>query len=163
MQIRLGHIVMEVYQLGGVDKHYNTMSVEEICNLPIPADKDCILYLWATTALLPEALTVMSSWGFKYKSSMVWDKKTVGVGYWFRGQHEFLLVGKKGNAKPPHPADRVSSVFVEKRTKHSKKPDGIRNLIAKWYPNTDKLEMFARQKTDGWDVFGNEVDDSIIL
>lgn len=151
---------------GGVNKHYNTMPIEDICALSIPTDKNAILYLWATTALLPEALQVMKAWGFEYKSSMIWDKVKLGVGYWFRGQHEFLLVGVKGKVSPPPSKLRVSSILRQPRTEHSRKPDKIRDLIATWYPDATKLEMFARNDGnvnlfnenpfDGWDTFGNE-------
>ena len=145
----------------------------DICALSVPADKNAILFLWATTALLPEALNVMQAWGFHYKSSMVWDKVKLGVGYWFRGQHEFLLVGVRGKVSPPSPTLRISSVFREPRSYHSKKPDKIRELISSWYPESSKLEMFARDngekdlwgknRLDGWDKFGNEVESDIEL
>ena len=94
---------------------------------------------------------------------MSWDKEVIGMGYWFRNQHELLLVGLKGKFSPPVPAQRMSSVWREKRTKHSKKPDGIREWIGKCYPDVPKLELFARQRVAGWDVFGNEVEGSIRL
>jgi len=94
---------------------------------------------------------------------MIWDKEIIGMGYWFRGQHELLLVGVKGNMSPPEQALRISSVWREKRTKHSKKPQGIRDMISKWYPLQKKVELFARQKTEGWDVWGNEVESDINL
>lgn len=135
------------------------MDIKDICAIKVPSDDNAVLYLWATTALLPEALLVMSSWGFKYKSSLVWDKIKRGVGYWFIGQHEFLLVGVKGKVSPPP---------QEKRQGHSKKPDRIRELIEEWYPDYLRLEMFARpitqNKLDGtnaydkWDIWGNEME-----
>ena len=158
---------------GGVNKHYQTMDIKDICSINVPSADNSILFLWGTTALLPEALQVMSSWGFKYKSSLVWDKIKRGVGYWFIGQHEFLLVGVKGRVSPPPQEKRILSVFRKKREGHSKKPNEIRELIKEWYPDYSRLEMFARpdpQKKldgtntfDGWDVFGNEVESDIIL
>jgi N6-adenosine-specific RNA methylase IME4 len=100
---------------------------------------------------------IMKSWGFKYKSCAVWDKEIIGMGFWFRGQHEILLVGTKGKFSPPAEELRISSVIKEKRTNHSKKPDKVRDLISSWYPDMLKIELFARQASDGWDVFGNEV------
>jgi N6-adenosine-specific RNA methylase IME4 len=140
-----------------IENHYPTMSIAEICALKVPAAKDAVLYLWATAPKLPEALEVVRAWGFEYKSCAVWDKLNLGMGYWFRGQHELLLVGVRGNVSPPDQRLRVSSVFQEKRTKHSRKPTLIRDLIASWYPQARKLEMFARQTADGWDCWGNEV------
>ncbi len=83
------------------------------------------------------------------------NKKLVW-GYWFRGQHELLLVGTKGNINPPLANNRVSSVFSYPRKKHSEKPREIRELIHKWYPNLNKIELFARGKKDNWEVWGNE-------
>lgn len=74
------------------------MKIEDICAMQVPSAADCILYLWATAPLLPEALRVVSAWGFDYKSCAVWDKEVLGMGYWFRGQHEILIVGTKGRA-----------------------------------------------------------------
>lgn len=85
-----------------IENHYPTMATEEICALPVPAAKDAVLYLWATTAKLEDAFAVMKAWGFAYKSSMVWDKMKEGMGYWFRGQHEFLLVGVRGGGQTSH-------------------------------------------------------------
>ena len=148
-----------------IEVHYPTMSLEEICSLQIPADNNAVLYLWATAPKLIEALKVMESWGFTYKTNMVWDKDWIGMGYWFRGQHELLLVGVKGKFSPPK-ENRVSSVLREKRTNHSKKPEIVRNWINLWYPNYSKIELFARppknllfenESYKGWDVWGNEV------
>jgi N6-adenosine-specific RNA methylase IME4 len=80
------------------------------------------------------------------------------MGYWFRGQHEILLVGTKGKFSPPEASNRKSSVFEFARSKHSKKPDEIRQLIKDWFPEAKRLEMFCRHPDGGWDIFGNEVD-----
>lgn len=81
-----------------ISNQYQTMKIEDICAMQVPSAADCILYLWATAPLLPEALRVVSAWGFDYKSCAVWDKEVLGMGYWFRGQHEILIVGTKGRA-----------------------------------------------------------------
>lgn len=140
-----------------MENHYPTMPTKEILALKVPASKDCVLYLWVTYPFLPEGLNVISSWGFTYKSCLVWDKEIIGCGYWFRGQHELLLVGVRGKVKPPPNSLRISSVYRERRTKHSQKPRKIRTLISTWYPDKNKIELFARQQTPGWDVWGNEV------
>jgi N6-adenosine-specific RNA methylase IME4 len=80
------------------------------------------------------------------------------MGYWFRGQHEILLVGTKGNFSPPPQERRRSSVFEFARGKHSKKPDEIRDLIKDWFPDVERVELFCRHPADGWDVWGNEVE-----
>jgi N6-adenosine-specific RNA methylase IME4 len=146
-----------------IENHYPTMALKEIMDMEIPCEKNSVLYLWATASKLPDCLKVMEAWGFKYKSQLVWDKEIIGMGYWMRGQHELLLIGTKGKFSPPIQADRISSVWRERRTRHSKKPNGIRDCIKNWFPNAKRLEMFCRYPSDGWDVFGNEVDDSIKL
>lgn len=146
-----------------IESHYPTMSPKDICTLHIPTEDNAVLYLWATAPKILEALKVMEAWGFQYKTQAVWDKTWIGMGYWFRGQHEILLVGTKGKFPPPIPSLRESSVFREKRTKHSRKPAYFRNLIEKQFPTATKLELFAREKTLGWDVWGNEVENDIEL
>lgn len=143
-----------------IENQYPTMTVEELKCLSIPAEDDSVLYLWATAPKLLEALEIMKAWGFTYKSQAVWDKEIVGMGYWFRGQHEILLIGTKGHFSPPIPSNRVSSVFRYRRSKHSKKPPEIRDYLFKTFPNESKIEMFARTTTEGWDVWGNEVEQS---
>ena len=140
-----------------IENHYPTMPLWDIKELVFPVDNNAVLYLWATAPKLVEALEVMSAWGFEYKTHGIWDKEIIGMGYWFRGQHELLLVGVRGKFSPPEQSKRISSVYREKRGRHSKKPDNIRQLIHSWYPDKNKIELFARQKTDGWDVWGNEV------
>lgn len=139
-----------------IENHYKTMSLEEIKKLKIPIAKNAVCFMWTTTPKLEDSFEVLNAWGFKYRSCMVWDKKNIGMGYWFRGQHELLLVGVKGSFSPPKPELRISSVFREKKTDHSVKPIKIRLLISKWYPDYNKLELFARDHVEGWDVFGNE-------
>lgn len=146
-----------------IENKYNTMNLKDICNLDVPSNDNSILYLWATAPKLLEAIEVMKCWGFEYKTQMIWDKKIIGMGYWFRGQHEILLVGVKGKMKPPQDKKRISSIYSEKKTKHSKKPNYIRDMINIWFPEMKKLEMFAREKYDGWDVFGNEVKETILI
>jgi len=137
---------------------YETMNIEAICALKVPAAKDCVLYMWATAPLLPEALRVISAWGFDYKSCAMWDKEAMGMGYWFRGQHEILMVGVRGKVTSPPTSLRISSVIRCRRGQHSRKPDYVRDMIAKWYPSARKLEMFSRLKRPGWEVFGNQVE-----
>lgn len=140
-----------------VENHYETMELEDIKCLKVPSAENSVLFLWVTSPKLKEGLEVMQAWGFTYKSSLVWDKTVIGMGYWFRSQHEFLLVGTKGKFSPPKPIERVSSVFREKKTEHSKKPDVIRLWISQWYPDCKKLELFAREKFEEWDVMGNQI------
>lgn len=155
-----------------IENQYPTMEVNEIKNLKVPSEDNSVLYLWATAPKLLEALDVMQSWGFNYRTHLIWDKEIIGCGWWFRGQHELLLVGIKGKFSPPDNSNRISSIFRERRTTHSKKPRTIRELISKWYPDKTKIELFARKPTgqlfedssfNGWDCWGNEVESDIEL
>ena len=140
-----------------IENQYPTMHLKDICNIDVPSKENSVLYLWTTSPKLLEGLAVMKAWGFTYKSQAVWDKTKIGMGYWFRGQHEILLVGTKGKFSPPLAGQRKGSVFKFPRGKHSKKPDEIRDLIKNWFPDAERLEMFCRYPSPGWDVFGNEV------
>lgn len=144
-----------------IENHYPTMALEDIKALEIPAEDNAVLFLWATAPKLKEALEVMEAWGFLYRTCAVWDKKVLGMGHWFRIDHELLLVGRKGKFPTPPAKKRVSSVIRQKRRKHSQKPNLIRTLIAEWWPDASRLEMFARDAFEGWDVWGNEAPTSI--
>lgn len=140
-----------------IENHYPTMELEEIKKMRVPAEKNSLLYLWVTAPKVEEAIEVMNSWGFKYKTCMVWDKQLKGMGYWFRGQHELLFVGVRGTFSPPQQAQRVGSVLRSKRQEHSRKPDIVRKWIEEWYPDKTKIELFAREVFETWSAFGNEV------
>ena len=139
-----------------IENQYDTQSVGTICGHKPDTQKSAILFLWATAPKLHEALTVLSAWGFEYKTHAVWDKKKIGMGYWFRGRHELLLVGTKGSPRIPQDADRVSSIFEEPRGAHSKKPECVYEWIEKAFPVESKLEMYCRKARKGWSVWGNE-------
>lgn len=145
---------------GSPEEHYPVMETKSICDLKIPSAEDTVLFLWATNPKLEEALQVMRAWGFTYKTNLVWVKDKTGTGYYFRGQHELLLLGVKGNPSVPLEADRPSSVLFATRGKHSQKPEEVYALIEKMYPNSKRLELFARQKREGWEAWGNEIKES---
>ena len=135
------------------------MSLPDICALPVAdlAAESCVLFLWTTAPCLEQAFEVLRAWGFKYKSSLVWDKEIMGMGHWVRGQHEHLLIASKG-APPLPPTESVpASVFRERRREHSRKPEASYRIIEAMYPAPPKIELFARQVRPGWDVWGNEV------
>lgn len=142
---------------GSPDDHYDVMSNNDIEKLKVPSSADAVLFLWVTAPKLKEAIQVMESWGFTYKTHMVWIKDKIGTGYYFRGQHELLFVGVKGKISIPEEDDRPSSVLSAKRTKHSKKPFEVYDIIEKMYPNQKYLEMFARNTRKNWKSWGNEV------
>ena len=140
-----------------IENQYPTMTVEELENLKIPLSDDCVLFLWATAPKLREAISMIDAWGFQYKTHAIWDKTKIGMGYWFRGQHELLLVATRGNVSPPEQSDRVSSIFTEARTRHSAKPSCVYEWIESAFPNLTKCEMFCRAPRAGWAAWGNEV------
>ena len=139
---------------GGAVKHYPTMPLEEICALPIPAEKDAVLFLWTTSPMLEDSFKVIKAWGFKYKSSFIWDKISTAMGNYNSVRHEFLLICVRGSCVPDVPK-RLDSVVSIKRTTHSRKPDEFRQMIDTLYPVGERLEMFAREAHEGWDVWGN--------
>jgi N6-adenosine-specific RNA methylase IME4 len=142
-----------------IENHYPTMTVAQLQALVLPAAPDCVLFLWATAPKLPEALAVLEAWGFAYRTGAVWDKGKIGMGYWFRGQHEHLQIGVRGNASPPREAHRPSSVIREPRGRHSAKPEAAYRLVEAMYPDygeRDRLELFSRKQRPGWTVWGHE-------
>lgn len=143
------------------EKHYPTMTLDDICALPVPAAKSAVLYLWVTSPHLPQGMAVIDAWGFEYKASAVWVKPSPGTGYWWRNQHEFLLVANRGKWPAPKPRERTPSLYEHPRTRHSEKPKNIRDQIAGWWPDARRLEMFARTAAPGWDSWGNEPLDGV--
>lgn len=139
-----------------IENQYPTMTLDEICALEIPAGDDAILFLWTTSPKLEDSFKVVKSWGFEYKTCAIWDKKKIGMGYYFRQQHEILLVCKKGDIPAPDPANRPGSVFLFEREEHSAKPHQVAEMIEAMYPEFSKLEMFCRSPRHGWDTWGNQ-------
>lgn len=141
-----------------IENHYPTMSLDEICALPVAeiATDDAILYMWATAPKLAECMQVLTAWGFEYRTNFVWVKDKIGMGYHARSQHEILLVAKRGNIPPPAVADRVASVVMAERSEHSAKPVVFYELIESFYPTLPKIELFCRSPREGWAVWGNQ-------
>lgn len=139
-----------------IENQYPTLTPEEIAAIRPQAAEDSALFLWATAPKLEEALFVLERWGFSYVTNAVWDKGKIGMGYWFRGRHELLLVGKRGSFSPPPPKARADSVLCYRRGRHSEKPDGVYRLMERMFPHAKRLDMFARCKRKGWTPWGNE-------
>lgn len=142
----------------GAAQKYPVMSLDDIKELPIKdiCDENAALFLWATTPMLEEGLDVMKTWGFKYKTAIYWRKlKNLGLGYWFRGQVEVCLFGIKGKVKAFRL--QIPNFIQSKVGKHSEKPKEMINIINKIELNP-KIELFARQKSEGWDALGFEID-----
>jgi len=141
----------------GAARQYQTIPLEKICQYPIEriAEKKAALFLWCTTPLLPDGLTLLKAWGFEYKTTIYWRKiMSQGLGNWFRGQVEVLLVGVRGNIKPFH--CQKANFLQTKVRKHSQKPKEIYGLLESLDLNP-KIELFARERRQGWDAWGNEL------
>lgn len=141
------------------DNHYVTEPTNRIEALDIPsiAAKDCCLFLWATAPMLPDALRVMASWGFQYKSQFVWVKDRIGTGYWTRNKHEHLLIGTRGQIPAPAPGTQWSSVIEAPVRAHSEKPERFFEMIEAYFPNLPKIELYRRGVArEGWDAWGLE-------
>jgi len=147
-----------------VGKHYNTMTIEQLKRIEIPCDKNSVLFMWATFPQLKTAIELGEAWGFTYKTNaFTWVKKNkkadsyfIGMGYYTRANAELCLLFTKG--KPlPRQSKSVRQICDARIERHSKKPDEIRERIVELFGDVPRIELFARQKTEGWDVWGNEV------
>lgn len=143
-----------------IENHYPTMTLEEICALPVAdlATDDAMLYLWATAPKLAECMDVIEAWGFEYRTNLCWDKVSIGMGYHARNQHEILLVAKRGNIPPPEAGKQPASVHREKRGEHSAKPIFYYEMIEAAYPGLPKIELFSRSPREGWSAWGNQAE-----
>ena len=161
---------------GGAQNHYKTMTDESIYTLPVwdIADDNCFLFMWSTMPKLKEGILTVKAWGFNYKTvAFVWIKANkrvninqsvfihtgidefLGMGSWTRANAELCLLGVKG--KPKRQSASVRQVIYSPIRKHSEKPPETRDKIIELCGDLSKIELFARQKTKGWDVWGNEV------
>jgi len=163
-----------------LDHEYQTQDLNWIKSLKVSeiTDKDCVLFMWAVSPLLPEAFEVLKSWGFKYKTvAFVWNKQTVNgkevanMGRWTMGNVEMCLLATKG--KPQRVVKNIRQLVSDTRTFHSAKPPIVRERIVELMGDQPRIELFARKNDqddlwgnntfDGWDVWGNEVDSDIKL
>ena len=143
--------------VSGSDAKYNVMSIDEIAKLPVSdiADKASALFLWTTTPMLQDAFYIMNEWGYKYKTAIYWRKiMSLGMGFWYRGQVEVCLLGIRGKVK----AFRIQKAnFIQtKAFRHSEKPQEMRDLI-EMTGLQPRIELFARQKVEGWTSLGLEI------
>lgn len=146
---------------------YDTLSLDEIKEIPVSlaAGDKSHLYLWVPNALLQEGLEVMKAWGFQYKSNLIWHKVRKdggpdgrGVGFYFRNTTEIILFGIRGRMRTLQPGRSQVNIIRTQKQEHSRKPDELYEIIEKCSPGP-YLEIFARGKRSGWDVFGNQADD----
>lgn len=153
-----------VDQKGLAERHYATMTMEDIVDLPVQSvtSDNCALFLWVVDCQLPECIEVGKSWGFDYKTvGFTWTKTSpvsdgyhIGLGYWTRGNPEMCLLFARG--APRRKSASVRQLVVSKRREHSRKPDEIHERIEQLVDGP-YLELFGRQQRPGWDVFGNQV------
>ena len=144
--------------------HYPTMTLPQLKALKVKdiCSPDSVLFLWTSSPHLPQALDLMSAWGFTYKTiAFVWDKQKTNPGYYTLSQTEICLVGKRGRFPTPRGSRKERQFLSEMRGQHSKKPDEIRQRIFRMFPTQKKVELFARQASDGWSVWGNEVEGGV--
>lgn len=141
-----------------VENHYPTMPIEDILAMDVArlATPDAMLFLWCPPSFIKKGLAVLEAWGFDLASSMVWDKEKIGTGIYFRQQHEYLLLGKRGKPITPAPGTQPRSVLRAARTAHSAKPVEIYGLIEEMYPGLPKIELFSRSPQPGWAAWGNQ-------
>jgi N6-adenosine-specific RNA methylase IME4 len=151
---------------GELNTHYSTLELKDLKNLPIQkiSNKDCLLFLWVVSPMLDDCIDVLKSWGFEYSTiAFIWHKQRSNPGHYTMSECEICLVGKKGKIPQPRGKRNIRQFYSELRTKHSAKPKEIRDRITAMFPTQRKIELFAREKTDGWDTWGNEIDNSITL
>ena len=149
---------------------YETANPKNFENLNIPTNKDCVLFLWTTDAHLVEALRLIKAWGFKYKTvGFIWKKITSKgnqvstLGAWTMKNCELCLMATKGQMLKYKKVNNIKQLIGAERTNHSKKPNIFAEKIVELFGDLPRLEMFARDKKQGWDVWGNEVNSDIKL
>ena len=152
-------------------KHYSVMDFQELLDFPIQtiADDNCALFIWVINPMLHKALELISVWGFTYKTvGFTWVKRNKkanswfwGLGYWTRANAELCLLATKG--KPKRVSKSVHSVVDSHIEQHSKKPNIVRERIVELCGDLPRIELFAREKHEGWDAWGNEIDSDINL
>lgn len=168
--------------ISGADAHYSTMNFKDICDLPVNsiAANDSVLFMWWVGSQPDEAKAVLTAWGFRLitMTGFVWVKESkngkldFGMGFWTRAGAECCLIAVKG--KPKRVSAGIRSVYIDdeeliqlairaKKEEHSKKPAIFRDLIVQLCGDVPRVELFARQESAGWAVFGNEVENSIQL
>jgi N6-adenosine-specific RNA methylase IME4 len=133
---------------------YPEMSIEDIKKIQMPLMNDAVVLLWTTHKFLPDAFEILKEWGLDYKATLVWNKEKIGMGAWFRMQCEFCIVGVKG--KPYWENTTFRDILNEPRREHSRKPDSFFEMIEKITMGR-RLEYFSREKRNGWEVFGNDI------
>ncbi len=152
---------------GVAEKYYNTMTLDDVKNLPIKniADDNSLLFMWITFPHLHEMNDILNAWGFTYKTvAFTWVKiykhtrnPILACGYWTRSNAEICVLATKGKDYPRRISAKVSQIIISEKGKHSQKPDEVRKRIIKLMGDLPRIELFAREKVEGWDAWGDEV------
>jgi N6-adenosine-specific RNA methylase IME4 len=151
---------------GSAANHYTTLTLNDLKNLDMDsiAAKDCLLFLWVTNPHLDQGIDLLKAWGFQWATvGFVWDKQRVNPGFYTMSQCELCIIGKRGKIPQPRGARNIRQLVSSMRREHSQKPDEVRCRIDEMFPNQSKVELFARQKADGWSCWGDEVQSDVEL
>jgi len=159
---------------GRAERHYPTMSIEQLCDMgdeiKAHCEKDAVLFMWVTSPMLDVSFQVIEGWGFKYKSSFIWNKVRHNFAHYNSMRHEFLLICTRGSCTPDIKELEPSIITEERNTIHSRKPERFRDIIDMLYTQGNRIEMFARfddeeinqrRKERGWETWENEVNTPI--
>tara|TARA_R100000406_G_scaffold95863_2_gene91484 strand:+ start:3527 stop:4075 length:549 start_codon:yes stop_codon:yes gene_type:complete len=151
---------------GGAKTHYPTMSIKDMKKLKVPSlcSDDCLIFMWSSSPHLDVAIELMKAWGFNWATiGFVWDKQRVNPSFYTMSQIEICLIGKKKGGKIPQPrgARNVRQFLSKMRGKHSEKPKEVRKRIEQMFPTQNKIELFARERVENWDAWGNEVESDV--
>lgn len=148
---------------GHAERHYPPMTITELCDMgddiKQASEGDAVLFMWVTSPFLESGFKVINAWGFKHKTSFVWDKIKHNYGHYNSVRHEFLLICTKGSCMPDVATLYDSVQSIERSNKHSEKPEEFREIIDTIYPHGERMELFARKKAGEWNVWGNEIID----
>ena len=158
---QLQHAGSDSGDTGGAIRHYSTVTSADLAALPVLdiAEDDCLLFLWATSPHLDQAISLGKAWGFEWATvAFVWDKGRVNPGFYTMSQCELCLVFKRGKIPQPRGARNVRQLVSEPRGPHSVKPDEVRHRIEQMFPQQAKIELFARAPAPGWDTWGDEIE-----
>jgi N6-adenosine-specific RNA methylase IME4 len=142
----------------GAQMHYDLMSLDEILNLPVKdlAAENSVCWLWVTNSTIDDGYDVLRKWGFEPKAILTWFKfrPQLGLGVYLRNDTEHVLLGTRG--KMPIHVKNQPSWFIAPTARHSEKPREFFAIAERCYPDGEKLELFARSRQPGWDVWGLE-------
>ena len=145
---------------GGAIRHYPTVPVSEMKTWDVASisEEDCLLFMWSSSPHLDQAIQLGKAWGFRWATvAFVWDKQRPNPGFYTMSQCELCLVFRRGKIPKPRGARNIRQLVQVKRTRHSEKPDAVRERIEKMFPHQSKIELFARKRYPDWDAWGLEI------